>query len=118
MSATSSDVKTVTISDGVAIVTFNRPHVMNALNIQLREEIMQLAHALDEDPDVSVIVFTGAGEKAFCAGADLKERGQRSTEEMYNERRFFRGKWVNACGASRRRRATPWRCRWAFCPTP
>jgi len=94
--ARTTDVKTVEIVDGVAVVTFNRPHVMNALNIQLREEIMHLAHDLDEDPEVSVIVFTGAGEKAFCAGADLKERGQRSTQEMYDERRFFRGKWVNA----------------------
>lgn len=96
MTARTSDVKTVEITDGVAVITFNRPQVMNALNIQLREEIMQLAHELDADPEVSVMVFTGAGEKAFCAGADLKERGQRTTEEMYNERRFFRGKWVNA----------------------
>lgn len=96
MSAQTSDVKTVTIDNGVAVITFNRPQVMNALNIQLREEIMQLAHELDTDPDVGAIIFTGAGEKAFCAGADLKERGQRSTEEMYDERRFFRNKWVNA----------------------
>ncbi len=96
MSAKTSDVKTVTIDNGVAVVTFNRPQVMNALNIQLREEIMQLAHELDADPAVSVIIFTGAGDKAFCAGADLKERGRRSTEEMYDERRFFRNKWVNA----------------------
>ncbi len=95
MTAKTSDVKSVDIHDGVAVVTFNRPQVMNALNIQLRQEIMQLAQELDADPAVGVIIFTGAGEKAFCAGADLKERGQRSTEEMYNERRFFRGKWVN-----------------------
>lgn len=96
MTATTSDVKTVSINEGVAVVTLNRPQVMNALNIQLREEIMQLAQALDADPDVSVIIFTGAGEKAFCVGADLKERGKRTTDEMYNERRFFRGRWVNA----------------------
>lgn len=96
MTAKTSDVKTVSINEGVAVVTLNRPQVMNALNIQLREEIMQLARALDADPDVSVIIFTGAGEKAFCVGADLKERGKRSTDEMYNERRFFRGRWVNA----------------------
>jgi enoyl-CoA hydratase len=96
LSSTASEVKTVSIHEGVALVTFNRPQVMNALNLQLREEIMQMAQTLDADPDVGVIVFTGAGDKAFCAGADLKERGQRSTEAMYNERRFFRGKWVNA----------------------
>ncbi len=96
MSAYTSEVKTVTIEDGIAVVTFNRPQVMNALNMQLREEIMVLCHALDADPAVQVVVFTGAGEKAFCAGADLKERGSRSTDEMYNERRFLRAKWVNA----------------------
>ncbi|MGV3627401.1 MAG: enoyl-CoA hydratase/isomerase family protein [Betaproteobacteria bacterium] len=96
MNSKTSDVKTISINEGVAVVTLNRPQVMNALNIQLREEIMQLAQTLDADPEVSVIIFTGAGEKAFCVGADLKERGKRSTDEMYNERRFFRGRWVNA----------------------
>lgn len=96
MTATTSDVKTVSINEGIAVVTLTRPQVMNALNIQLREEIMQLAQALDADPDVSVIIFTGSGDKAFCVGADLKERGKRTTDEMYNERRFFRGRWVNA----------------------
>jgi len=96
MNSKTSDVKTISINEGVAVVTLNRPQVMNALNIQLREEIMQLAQTLDAEPEVSVIIFTGAGEKAFCVGADLKERGKRSTDEMYNERRFFRGRWVNA----------------------
>lgn len=96
MSSTSSDVLTVSIDHGVAVVTLNRPQAMNALNRQLREEIMALCSALDADPEVAVIVFTGAGERAFCVGADLKERGQRTTEAMYDERRFFRGKWVSA----------------------
>ncbi len=96
MSSRTSDVKTVSIDNGVAVVTFNRPQVMNALNLRLREEIMALCSDLDADPGVGVIVFTGAGDRAFCAGADLKERGQRTTEEMYDERRFFRGKWISA----------------------
>jgi methylglutaconyl-CoA hydratase len=95
----SSEVKTVAIEDGVAVVTLNRPAVMNALNMQLREEIMSLCHALDADPAVQVAIFTGAGDKAFCAGADLKERGSRSTEGMYDERRFLRAKWVGAVAA-------------------
>ena len=92
----SSEVKTVAIEDGVAVVTLNRPGVMNALNMQLREELMVLCHDLDADPEVSAVIFTGAGDKAFCAGADLKERGSRSTGEMYDERRFLRAKWVGA----------------------
>lgn len=95
MSSKSSDVLTVNIDHGVAVVTLNRPQVMNALNLQLREEIMALSTALDADPEVGVIVFTGAGDRAFCAGADLKERGQRTTEAMYDERRFFRGRWIS-----------------------
>jgi len=96
MSSRTSDVKTVSIDNGVAVVTLNRPQVMNALNLQLREEIMTLCTDLDADPAVGAIIFTGAGDRAFCAGADLKERGQRTTEEMYDERRFFRGKWISA----------------------
>jgi methylglutaconyl-CoA hydratase len=91
-----SEVKIVAIEDGVAVVTLNRPAVMNALNMQLREELMALCHDLDADPAVSAAIFTGAGDKAFCAGADLKERGSRSTEGMYDERRFQRAKWVGA----------------------
>ncbi|MDP1672105.1 MAG: enoyl-CoA hydratase-related protein [Burkholderiales bacterium] len=96
MSNRTSDVKTVSIDNGVAVVTLNRPQVMNALNLRLREEIMALCTDLDADPEVGVIIFTGAGDRAFCAGADLKERGQRTTQEMYDERRFFRGKWISA----------------------
>jgi methylglutaconyl-CoA hydratase len=96
MSSRTSEVKTVSIDNGVAVITLNRPQVMNALNRQLREEIMALCTDLDADPDVGAIIFTGAGDRAFCAGADLKERGQRTTEEMYDERRFFRGKWISA----------------------
>lgn len=95
MAALTTDVKRVEIKDGVALVTLTRPHVMNSLNIQLRTEIMEFARELDADPDVGVIVITGEGDKAFCAGADLKERGKRTTQELYDERRFFRGRWVN-----------------------
>jgi enoyl-CoA hydratase/carnithine racemase len=62
------------VKDQVAILTLNRPKVMNSFN-------MALLHALDAEirklrftPEVRVIIITGAGEKAFCAGADLKER--------------------------------------------
>jgi enoyl-CoA hydratase/carnithine racemase len=85
----------VRIEEGVAVVTLNRPEVMNALNVKLRDEIVQLARDLDADPAVTAVVFTGAGEKAFCAGADLKERGRKTELELYDERRFIRGRWVS-----------------------
>ena len=60
-------------SDGVAVVTLNRPEAMNALSKALRAALQQAIAELDADPDVRVIVLTGAGERAFTAGLDLKE---------------------------------------------
>jgi enoyl-CoA hydratase len=59
--------------DGVAVVTLNRPEAMNALSKALRAELQQAIVELDADPGVRVIVLTGAGERAFTAGLDLKE---------------------------------------------
>ncbi len=61
-------------SDGVAWVTLDRPGARNALSLAVNRELTRLAHGLGDDPDVRVVVLTGAGEQAFCAGADLKER--------------------------------------------
>jgi enoyl-CoA hydratase len=59
--------------DGVAVVTLNRPEAMNALSKALRAALSQAITELDKDPDVRVIILTGAGERAFTAGLDLKE---------------------------------------------
>ena len=58
---------------GVAVVTLNRPEAMNALSRALRAALRQAMVELDADPQVKVIVLTGAGERAFTAGLDLKE---------------------------------------------
>jgi len=55
--------------DRVAIITINRPDKLNALNIKTREEGAALLDELRDDDSVGVVVFTGAGEKAFIAGA-------------------------------------------------
>ncbi|MCI0839533.1 MAG: enoyl-CoA hydratase/isomerase family protein, partial [Chloroflexi bacterium] len=60
---------------GVAWVTLNRPDVLNAINLQMRDELWELMHAVRDDPDVRVVVFKGAGERAFSAGADISEFG-------------------------------------------
>jgi enoyl-CoA hydratase/carnithine racemase len=57
-----------------AWVTLNRPDVRNALSRDVNNRLSELAAELEHDPDVRVVVLTGAGDKAFCAGADLKER--------------------------------------------
>ena len=57
----------------VAIITINRPEKRNALNIQTREEGARLLEELRDDEGIGVVVFTGAGDKAFIAGADIAE---------------------------------------------
>ena len=59
--------------DRVAIITINRPEKRNALNIQTREEGAQVLEELRDDDSVGVVIFTGAGDKAFIAGADIAE---------------------------------------------
>lgn len=65
----------VAIDDGVASIQLDRPQVLNALGTQSLREIIQVVSQLDEDPAVRALVFSGAGERAFCAGADLRETG-------------------------------------------
>lgn len=57
----------------VAIVTVNRPDKLNALNIATRRDILAAFDELERDDEVRVVVITGAGEKAFIAGADISE---------------------------------------------
>jgi enoyl-CoA hydratase/carnithine racemase len=72
---TSSATKAVEIThrNGVAWLTLNRPQVINAINHEVRSLIPHLLMELDNNEDVRVIVVTGAGQRGFCAGADLKE---------------------------------------------
>jgi enoyl-CoA hydratase/carnithine racemase len=69
----------VDVKDAVASVTLNRPDVRNALNATLIRELEQALAALEADQAARVIVLEGAGDKAFCAGADLKGVGDRGT---------------------------------------
>jgi enoyl-CoA hydratase/carnithine racemase len=64
--------------DGVIILTLNRPEVMNSFNFALLEALKDHIEKLRFRSDIRVVIITGAGEKAFCAGADLKERAKLS----------------------------------------
>ena len=66
---------------GVAWVTINRPEVRNALSRQVNLKLQEVAFKYEEHETVRAIVLTGAGDKAFCAGADLKERKSVSAED-------------------------------------
>jgi enoyl-CoA hydratase len=59
------------VSDGVATITLNRPEQRNALSPQLLAELVDATHTARDDDSVRAVVLTGAGEKVFCAGADL-----------------------------------------------
>jgi enoyl-CoA hydratase len=66
----------------VGIVTLNRPNELNALNFQLVSELANALEELDRDEEIRCIVITGAGGKAFAAGADIKEMSDKSPIEM------------------------------------
>ena len=63
----------VEIRERIATVTIHRPAVLNALNAQTVEELDRCWQVLQQDADVGVVIITGSGEKAFIAGADIKE---------------------------------------------
>lgn len=61
-------------SEKISILRLNRPEMMNSLNFGMLRALAEKVEALQWDQDVRVVIISGAGEKAFCAGADLKER--------------------------------------------
>lgn len=69
--------------DGLATVTINRPKVLNALNDQVFSELKQVFEMMEDDDEVMVVVITGAGDKAFVAGADI---GMMSTHTFLQAR--------------------------------
>jgi enoyl-CoA hydratase len=73
--------------DGIAWITLNRPRALNAINMRMRDELWDLVHAVRDDPEVRVVIFKGAGELAFSAGADISEFG---TAPSYAESRRAR----------------------------
>lgn len=68
--------------DRVAMLTLNRPGVMNSFNFPMLLALKERVEALHFDPDVRVVIIAGAGPKAFCAGADLKERASMSEMQV------------------------------------
>lgn len=72
--------------DSVGTITLNRPQVLNALSFGLVSEINQAVTEMEQDDDVKVIILTGAGEKAFSAGADIHEMVALPGEEVERRR--------------------------------
>lgn len=64
------------VDDGIAIVTINRPGQRNAIDTAVREGLFEAFARIEADDGIRVAILTGSGDKAFCAGADLKEMAQ------------------------------------------
>jgi enoyl-CoA hydratase/carnithine racemase len=77
---------------GVARLTLNRPDVLNAVNLQMRDELWDAFHAFRDDPDARVLIVRGAG-RAFCAGADISEFGTAPTYVEARRARRERDLW-------------------------
>ena len=70
------------VENHIAFVTINRPDVLNCFDYETLQQLAQVVDQIELDPDVRVAIFTGAGEKAFSAGADLKERKTLTQQEV------------------------------------
>lgn len=69
------EVVIVDVDGAIATVTLNRPQAMNAMSAAMRRDLAAAMHGLEADPQVRVVILTGAGDRAFTAGLDLKELG-------------------------------------------
>jgi enoyl-CoA hydratase len=76
---TGTDMLLVDVTGAVAVVTFNNPAKRNALSREIRAALPGALAALQADPEVRVVVITGAGDKAFASGADISEFGEQRT---------------------------------------
>jgi enoyl-CoA hydratase/carnithine racemase len=89
--------------DGLAVITINRPDALNAIDNAVLAEIKQVFAALDEDASVGVVIFTGAGEKAFVAGGDVALMSRMSLPEA---RQFVYGGQAVLLGIERSSKVT------------
>jgi len=88
-------------SGAVAWITLNRPQAMNSINEEVRTQLPAALRAADADPAVHVIVINGAGERAFCAGADIKGFIEAPTPAKFRQARL-QGHWIDAFDATKK----------------
>jgi enoyl-CoA hydratase/carnithine racemase len=80
----------VEVAGRVATVTLNRPEALNAISTELAVALTEAVEPLATDPGVRAVVLTGAGERAFCVGADLKQRAGLDDHGWFVQREAFR----------------------------
>ena len=74
----------------IAHITLNRPEVINAFNVQMRDDLSEVLDAVRWDPDVAVVLLMGSGDRGFCAGADLSEFGSAPSQSAARNARWER----------------------------
>jgi enoyl-CoA hydratase/carnithine racemase len=77
----------------IAYVTLNRPQALNAYSVQMRDDLYEVLRAIKDDDEVRAAIVKGAGDKAFCAGADLKEFLTAPSATEARQIRFRRDLW-------------------------
>lgn len=77
----------------IAFVTLNRPEALNAYSVQMRDDLYEVLRAIKDDDEVRVAIVKGTGDKAFCAGADLKEFLTAPSAIEARQIRFRRDLW-------------------------
>ena len=80
-------------SGDVAEIALNRPRVLNAYNMQMRDDMSQALEAVQVDPDVRCVLLRGEGDRAFCTGADLTEFGTAPSRVIARQVRWERDVW-------------------------
>jgi enoyl-CoA hydratase/carnithine racemase len=89
---------TVTVDGNVAEIVLARPDALNAISTQLATELVAATDRLRADPAVRVVVLAADGDRAFCVGADLKERNGMSDPEILAQRVVFRAAFGGVLG--------------------
>ncbi len=77
----------------LAHIVLNRPRVLNAYNVQMRDDLYEALLAVRDDPDVRVMLLRGEGDRAFCAGADLTQFGTAPSQAIARQVRWERDVW-------------------------
>lgn len=71
------------VEPGIVRITLNRPEVLNAVGLRMAADVIEAARLVNASPEVRAVILTGAGERAFCAGANLKERKNLAPEQAW-----------------------------------
>lgn len=71
------------VEPGIARITFNRPEVRNAVGLRMAADVIAAAKHINESPELRAVILTGAGDQAFCAGANLKERKTLASDQAW-----------------------------------